>query len=272
MKHLNQLLFLALCILLASCSKEEGCTDINATNYNPNADKSDDSCIYPPVVSEKGTFKLNFNLTSSNGQALVINQPYSDSANYTIQIEGFQFYISNLALIKTNNQEVSIKDVDLISFNTSNENNTEALAAIGDYKGIKFGIGLDSTQNASDPTTFANDHPLSLFQNTYWNWSSQYRFIMIEGRADTTIGSSANINQLLIYHTGLNSLYRETQINENFSISLNNTHQMNLTINLNKLFYGSFASIDLKTESTTHATTNYLVAEKVTENFITAIE
>ena len=39
-------LFIVTAILLFSCNKEEGCTDCNALNFNPNADKNDNTCLY----------------------------------------------------------------------------------------------------------------------------------------------------------------------------------------------------------------------------------
>jgi len=95
---------------------------------------------------------------------------------------------------------------------------------------------------------------------------------MLEGRADTTNGSSSNLNQLLIYHTGTDNLYREYSKSVNFSIQLNSTHEESLRINLNKVFYGSSGNVDLKNESATHTTTNFPLALKITENFLSAIE
>ncbi len=273
MKHYFTIIILSLLILTTySCKKEEGCTDPAAINFNPEAEKNDGSCLYNTTPAETGTFKLSFEAQTSNGQNLVFNQPYVDSLGYTIQIEGFKFYISNLTLVKTNNQEIKIKDVDLINFKVAGENYTDAKILIGDYKAIKFGIGVDSVLNHIDPSQYPNNHPLSLYQNTYWNWSTQYRFLMLEGRADTVIGSSSNINQLLIYHTGLDNLYREYQKNVTFSIGLNAIYEEKLIIDINQIFYGTFGNIDLKTESFTHATTNYNVALKATENLKTAIK
>jgi cytochrome c peroxidase len=36
-------------LVFSSCSKERGCTDINAENFNPDADKDDGSCVYAPT-------------------------------------------------------------------------------------------------------------------------------------------------------------------------------------------------------------------------------
>lgn len=53
MKKLNSLLFLALTAVLlslTSCKKEEGCTDPNATSYNPEAEVDNGTCTYEGEV------------------------------------------------------------------------------------------------------------------------------------------------------------------------------------------------------------------------------
>ena len=49
MQKTTQLIgLLCLCsVLLYSCKKTEGCTDNQATNYNPDAEKNDGSCVFP---------------------------------------------------------------------------------------------------------------------------------------------------------------------------------------------------------------------------------
>ena len=44
-------LLLILPLFFTSCKKEEGCTDLQAANYNPDAEEEDGSCLYSLVGS-----------------------------------------------------------------------------------------------------------------------------------------------------------------------------------------------------------------------------
>ncbi len=46
-------------LFLTSCSKEKGCMDPNAANYNALAEKDDGSCIYGPIIEQ-----INHNIYS----------------------------------------------------------------------------------------------------------------------------------------------------------------------------------------------------------------
>jgi hypothetical protein len=62
---LSALIFTA--SVLSSCKKEEGCTDPNATNYNPDAKKDDNSCTYAQVegtVTKSGILTGNESWTA----------------------------------------------------------------------------------------------------------------------------------------------------------------------------------------------------------------
>lgn len=254
----------------SSCSKKEGCTDPTSLNYDPNAEKDNGTCVYKEPEF-KSTLKLTFSPQVSNGQPLVLNQIYTDSMGYLMKIELFKFYVSQISLIKDDNSTVMIKDVALI--NASNNSYSVSIEVEeGSYKGIKFGIGLDSLSNATDPAAVANDHPLSIFQNTYWSWSTQFRFVMFEGRCDTLIDTTSNLDHIFLYHTGTNVLYTEHQKNTTFSIAQNSSHEEVITLDINKIFY-NLPSIDIKTESLTHSSSTDLpIAIKFTDNFKSALD
>jgi hypothetical protein len=61
------------CVVLASCKKQEGCTDPVALNYNADAEKDDGSCTYGPDYTVPATYAFTDdagnNTVDYNGQA-----------------------------------------------------------------------------------------------------------------------------------------------------------------------------------------------------------
>ena len=74
-------LFLAITVIFSSCTKEEGCTDSLATNFNVDAENDDGSCIYGFAGGEWITQSI---LVSGSITASMMGIPILDSTiNYT---------------------------------------------------------------------------------------------------------------------------------------------------------------------------------------------
>lgn len=254
MKHLRLLLPILLLALLASCEKD------------------------PKLVTEPDPTTFTFAVHPKVGNSpLVLGQEFVDQENYRILPTVFRFYISHVTLIDESNNELEIKDVALLDLEAvaAGEPLTfEAVIPAGNYTGIKFWVGLDSSQNASDPATFAQDHPLSTYQGTFWTWNTGYRFVMLEGYYDTVPNTAGPVNttNFFNYHTGINTLYREALLGSAstaFSVAEGGSYTYNLDLDLNDVMYGA-QNIDRDLGASTHTTTNYALAEKFTENFVRA--
>jgi putative iron-regulated protein len=72
---------LASATVITSCKKKSGCTDATATNYNPDADKNDGSCIYGDVnAALKQEIKANY--------ANIVFASYEDAYTEAVKLQG----------------------------------------------------------------------------------------------------------------------------------------------------------------------------------------
>lgn len=152
------------------------------------------------------TFKNTFEDTE-----IILGNATSTSATKNISESGqvhhfseLKYIISNIRLVKADGNEVpyNINDLDkgtiLIDQSKTNTlnyviNNIPA----GEYKQIKFGLGLRSDLNVLDQVRFPNFYASANANDTkmMWEWGTGYRFTKIEGFYDTD-------NKEMSIHTG----------------------------------------------------------------------
>jgi hypothetical protein len=208
------------------------------------------------------TFKVN---PLVNGQAFKLNTDYISPESQRFKYEKFTFYLSKIKLIGIDGSEQQISEV--MWYNLGNPETVKIKIPEGEYTALQFSIGLDSTMNASDPSTFSEGHPLSYSQNNYWTWASKYIFAKLEGRSDSN-PSGTTYESAFSYHLGLDTLYREKTVSRNITISNSKVENVALTVEVDKIFEG----IDIITDKQTHSTSNFELAEQIMNNFIDATE
>lgn len=141
-------------LIFTSCSKEEGCTDPAATNFNVDAQKDDGSCKYEEEKEEEHTeshIMVNFSHhfdgvnvhPSSYGQF-----NYVTANNDTISITKFRYMITDFKLYKSNGDSLELSSyqiVDLTDPSTLSLSLDEA--EWGSYTAIGFNFGFDTVDN-----------------------------------------------------------------------------------------------------------------------------
>ncbi len=212
-----------------------------------------------------GNFNLQVNTTYGT-QAFALNTVYTNPDGRKVKFEKWKVYIAHLTLVKNDNTEKEIKDVALLNWEDPSSLKINVKDVDGDYKGIKFYLGVDSLQNNSDPTTFSSSHPLSGDNGLYWTWLHSYIFESLDGKADTTTSGSPAFNLGLSYHVGGNSFYRQVVLYKSFSICCNNALTLNLDFDVKKIFYGATQQIDVVTERATASDDLPALAAKFADN------
>lgn len=228
------------------------------------------SCEEDPEIHDFEIAPLQIYLrTNINGAPFLMNMPvYTDHIGRTYQVELLKFYLSNWFLEKNNGLMVELADVCLLDYSNDSLLVINTTLDTGQYVQLHFGLGLDPSLNASDPVSFVSSHPLSIAQNTYWTWSSKYKFFMLEGRVallDNTIP-----DQIFSYHSGFDTLYREINLPlDDFFIGSKGAF-ISLEMDLGKVINGSAGTINLVENSFSHSIENFEIVETLSDNILDA--
>ncbi len=176
---------------------------------------SDDNNDSTPIEGTTGDMELYFD-NGVNGDALILGSSYTNSNGETLKINRFNYIVSNIILVKADGSEFVYPKAESY-FVISEE--TGALTAdltnipAGDYKQIKFGIGVDQQRYLEGETAQQEFWNHASANNMVWTWSTGYRFINFEGTFTSSAVSGEKNFQI---HQGSNSStdnYRTVTLN-----------------------------------------------------------
>jgi hypothetical protein len=165
MKSLKPILYLTLMlsIILSSCEND------------------DDE---PPQLPEDNKVELTIKFDAYfDAMPLEFGKQYITSSNDSIQFDKLKYIISNFTLIDQNNVETKLSD-QYAYLSIAEDRNSVVLKNVpkGQYKAIRFFVGLDSAVNYGNPSQWPLDHPLSpSLTEMHWGWAGGYIFNIVEG-------------------------------------------------------------------------------------------
>jgi hypothetical protein len=231
--------------------------------------KSDDpQPVVEPPVAVATPQNLTLKFTPVKGDTtLNFFSNFRTSSGVKFNLSMFRYYVSNIKLVKNDGSEYSVANKYLL-VTPNTEDYSLGNVPAGDYKGIKFSIGVDSATNHKDPTLYSNTNPLAIQSPAiHWSWNSGYIFMMIEGTCDTTASQNdvlknGNFSHDLFFHIGMDKFYKQVSLTKSFSIS-NSAQTISINADIDKMLSG----IDLKTENKTHTMNNMPLATKAANNF-----
>lgn len=185
MHNLKNYFFVSVCsIALMSCSKD---SQPVANNVKLHFDNTFDNTTI--VLGEKNSTSATVN-TSAAGQVHHFSE--------------LKYVISNIRLVNADGEEIpyNINNLDQ-GATVVNQAKPQTLDYVlsnipaGEYKQIKFGLGVPSALNTLDQVRFPKFYAEAGANDTkmMWEWGSGYRFTKIEGFYDTD-------NKRLSIHTG----------------------------------------------------------------------
>lgn len=228
-----------------------------------------------PVIEE--TAALNFNYRTTYGSTpFVPNQWYAFNDSTNIQFSVFDFYISDLTLLRDispNGDGTEVKEVDLLDFSKLTTSGTAdaGLTAtssnipIGEYNGVRLGIGVTSDLNRTKPSEYAPEHPLRRSDRYSSEWES-YVFTTISGMIDTNKDGEGDIE--FSYQTGTDPLFTEVALIEGIEILKGDSPTLKFKIDLERLLGGTDSKIDIIGQPNDE---NLNIATQISKNFVDAL-
>lgn len=169
---MKKYLFIFICtFILYSCTKNEGCTDPEALNFDVNASLDDGSCDYI-------NYDINLHFTQSIEQNALIKDSltYLNHSNVNYSVQTLRYIISNIKLHKEDGTSQLIDSVQFVNIaDESTKKVTISNVTSLDYTSISFTVGLNDSYNVSN--LFLNE---SFFPSFTWPGGG-YHYMQLEG-------------------------------------------------------------------------------------------
>lgn len=229
MKAKNKIHTLLLLPLLMVVVSMSSCKKDNTTD--PVADNS--------TATSKGTLLLHLHSFIDAQEVDAYNIAYTTDAGRMISLSIGQLYIS----------EIQLEKLDGTFYDVSNQKLLKTLATetylvgdvpAGNYKSIRFKVGLPSSTNALDPTSSGDS--LILNRSEMWfSGSAQpdgYVFLNAQGTIDTSADMSGKMCPF-VYKIGTDANYKQVQMPvQNFTIIPNQSQFVHMYADFSRLFTG----------------------------------
>lgn len=204
----------------------------------------------PPEMS-LGSVELEFEHKVGSSSLTLNSATYTNTNGDNYTVSKFAYYVSAVKLSRADGQSFNIPvEYYLIdAANSSSHKITINNIPPGEYTGLSFTLGVDSTRNVSGSQTGALDPANGMF----WSWNTGYIFLKMEGNSPQ---STASGNQLRFHIGGFrdaNNTNAIRTVNPSFNgnkliVKEKTSSGVHLQVDVNKMFQSpnlvSFASMN----------------------------
>lgn len=203
--------------------------------------KHSDSSPTPVTTVDSGKFYLHLHTNADTNEVEDYGTVYTTSEGRKISVSVAEQYLSNIELVKSDGSIYSITG-KIILQSRGTEQYYVATVPVGNYKSVRFHVGLDSAANklASTADTALN-HP-----EMWFGASAQpngYIYLNLQGSIDTTTNATGTVAQMqpFMYMTGTNARYTQVTMPDHataFTVTKDVAAFAHITVDYYKLFTG----------------------------------
>lgn len=226
-----------------------------------------------PVVTPTGTFMFHLHTYIDNSEVDLYNITYTTLSGRKIALSMAQLYVSDIQLVKLDGSLVDVSGKKILKI-FERETDVVGQVPVGNYKSIRFKVGLDAKTNALEPTTPSDSAVLNK-PEMWFNKTAQpdgYVFMNLQGKIDTTANGTGTAAQMqpFSYKIGTNANYKQVLMgNKNFTVEDGKTIFGHIVIDYSKLFSGIDLSQKANLSVANAAANNSVIATKLVNNMST---
>ena len=214
-----------------------------------------------------GTLLFHLHTYIDNSEVDGYGFTYTTDAGRNISLSIAQLYISDIQVVKLDGSVIDLPDTILLK-NLVTETYTAGKVPVGNYKAIRFKVGLNAASDALNPTStkdsLALNHSEMWFANTAQ--PDGYVYMNVQGTVDTTSDLSGAM-QSFAYKIGTEANCVQVNMPEqNFTVLENQAEYGHIIIDYSKLFTGLKLSELNNLSVSGKANNNSVVAQKIKVN------
>lgn len=226
----------------------------------------------PEEEAITGTFALHLHAYVGLQEVDLYGINYETTEGRSMSLDFSQMYISDVQLVKTDGSVFAIKSKSFLK-NLKVHTYEIGQVPVGNYKSIRFKVGLPPNTNALNPST-PSDSAILNQPSMWWGNAAQpggYVFLNVQGKIDT----SAGMNKApvpFVYKIGTNNHYIQINMGEKeFAIEEDAYVYGHLIVDYSKLFKGislnQASSLSVKTAAENNAALGKKIANNIPTMF-----
>ena len=228
------------------------------------------SCDPEPVLEDVTDVELTFK-GKFGDQTFLINDESLTYNNMNIRYDQFNFYISNVVLVRettSGQEETELLEIDFVDLSFTSSELTDAQIGyninvknvpVGEYDGIKIGLGVPADLNKNSWGDFGEGHPLRKVGHHWAAWES---FIFSKTEASLDVDNDGGFVHKLSFHTGDDRAYRTKYIAKQIDLTKDEITNLTLEVDVKEMFN----SIDIIQNTGTHNLSDIELVEEVMDN------
>jgi hypothetical protein len=151
-----------------------------------------------PANPGKRFSSLQLSITHMMGAQPLVRKDvsYTNPSGEVFTISRFRYFLSNFSLENTNGSIITLPPAYFLVDDAIDSSRTIRLDSVpaGQYKSIRFLVGVDSARNVSGVQSGA----LAVETGMFWTWNSGYIMAQMEGHSKAI----ASPTQEFLFHTG----------------------------------------------------------------------